>query len=223
MSSCFRPERVPAWLPDWRDASAYPGTGCRVRSLWAWDFLRRNDAYRRDFELLRLGVLAAPTVAERWSLLEPVDPARSWKSFDRNTALFVARHRTRVIRADTPPLALRSLSPDEIALVYSPGRPKAAQLAEFKACIDFHHRTRNLKFAKKEPDRAAKLYPAMWHRALRVVDAYAVSDDPLDAARAIKNTLPRVPHDKRAATDFVRNARKLGDEMIAGGYRSILA
>ena len=41
----------PTWLPDWRDASAYshldPET--TTGAQWAWEFLRRNENYQKDY------------------------------------------------------------------------------------------------------------------------------------------------------------------------------
>lgn len=35
-------------LPDWRDADAYGYTAGLTRRDWAWEYLRRNPAFRRD-------------------------------------------------------------------------------------------------------------------------------------------------------------------------------
>lgn len=40
---------IPEWLPNWRNVAAYPepdGLYCRG---WAWEFLRRNPEYQKDF------------------------------------------------------------------------------------------------------------------------------------------------------------------------------
>jgi transcriptional regulator len=33
------------WRPDWTDKKAYPNVNGTSRLQWAWEFLRRNDAY----------------------------------------------------------------------------------------------------------------------------------------------------------------------------------
>jgi hypothetical protein len=44
----------PDWLPDWRDAANYPSNASRQQ--WAWEFLRRNDAYQQLWnEVVRPG------------------------------------------------------------------------------------------------------------------------------------------------------------------------
>jgi hypothetical protein len=37
-------------VPDWRDASAYPKPDALDETLWRWEFLRRREEYRRDWE-----------------------------------------------------------------------------------------------------------------------------------------------------------------------------
>ncbi|MFC1818428.1 transcriptional regulator domain-containing protein [Thermodesulfobacteriota bacterium] len=40
----------PDWLPDWRDANAYPDPEANTARQWAWEFLRRNSKYQKDCE-----------------------------------------------------------------------------------------------------------------------------------------------------------------------------
>ncbi|MFA5593272.1 MAG: DUF6499 domain-containing protein [Micavibrio sp.] len=37
------------WLPDWRDKSQYPDPRSTSNKQWAWEFLRRNPDYQKDF------------------------------------------------------------------------------------------------------------------------------------------------------------------------------
>jgi len=51
-------------LADWRDARAYPAAdGSTLVARWHWEFLRRNQAYRRDFERFRALSWAVPDEA----------------------------------------------------------------------------------------------------------------------------------------------------------------
>ena len=45
------PEEL-SWLPDWRDASQYPPVEGTSGTRWAWEFLRRNPDYQRDYSSL---------------------------------------------------------------------------------------------------------------------------------------------------------------------------
>lgn len=37
------------WLPDWKDETAYPDPETTSLQQWAWEFLRRNPEYQKDF------------------------------------------------------------------------------------------------------------------------------------------------------------------------------
>ena len=38
-------------FPDWRDEEVYPESFSELeRQEWGWEFLRRNDRYRQDWE-----------------------------------------------------------------------------------------------------------------------------------------------------------------------------
>ena len=41
----------PDWLPDWKDPTAYPNPENTNAEQWAWEFLRRNSEYQRDYVL----------------------------------------------------------------------------------------------------------------------------------------------------------------------------
>ncbi len=43
---------IPDWLPDWQDESQYPDPETTEPKQWAWEFLRRNVAYQKDYKLL---------------------------------------------------------------------------------------------------------------------------------------------------------------------------
>ncbi|WP_353811759.1 DUF6499 domain-containing protein [Mesorhizobium sp.] len=42
------PEGAAAGWPDWWDKSSYDHTAHLIRRGWAWEFLRRNPAFRHD-------------------------------------------------------------------------------------------------------------------------------------------------------------------------------
>lgn len=54
---------VPDWLPNWRDAAAYPSEVGTTPERWAWEFLRRNSSYQRDFAR----VAKLPSAEDRYS------------------------------------------------------------------------------------------------------------------------------------------------------------
>lgn len=52
-------------LPDWRDASAYPKEAKFSPSQWAWEFLRRREDYRTDWQEFHDEIMAK---APEWPL-----------------------------------------------------------------------------------------------------------------------------------------------------------
>ena len=64
-----------AMTADWRSAKAYEGvTGLMPREI-AWEFLRRNPAYRADFKNSQhMSGDAAEKISQRWGLRFIVDP-----------------------------------------------------------------------------------------------------------------------------------------------------
>jgi hypothetical protein len=57
---------------NWRDATAYDYLSDLDPGPLAWEFLRRNAGYRRDFDVLTTGGEAAaeevPSFLEKWGL-----------------------------------------------------------------------------------------------------------------------------------------------------------
>jgi len=43
-------DNIPDWLPDWRDDSQYPHPKTTPLKQWAWEFLRRNPAYQKQWQ-----------------------------------------------------------------------------------------------------------------------------------------------------------------------------
>ena len=41
---------IPEWLPDWRDLTKYPDPKSASPTQFAWEFLRRNPVYQKDYE-----------------------------------------------------------------------------------------------------------------------------------------------------------------------------
>lgn len=66
---------APAWLPDWRDASAYEWLELASPTVLAWQFLRRNADYQRAFEELS---------GNRAFL--PPEPNQTWRSYSSRLA-----------------------------------------------------------------------------------------------------------------------------------------
>lgn len=66
---------------DWRSPAAYGHTKHIPAAGFAWEYLRRNDEYRRDFRTIALTAGAAARdleeFAHRWGLRFPVRSRRA--------------------------------------------------------------------------------------------------------------------------------------------------
>jgi hypothetical protein len=74
-------------MPDWRKAEDYAYTESLTLHQWAWEFLRRNPAYREDWASLQARITSGELVsdrtlidvniglASRWDLYVMADPA----------------------------------------------------------------------------------------------------------------------------------------------------
>ena len=87
---------APDWLPNWRDESQYPALESDSISAFAWEFLRRNEAYQTEYKQV-CGTLSVPEevkcaasfqalhplcqLGRRWGFLSNIaaqDPSLSW-------------------------------------------------------------------------------------------------------------------------------------------------
>lgn len=57
---------IEGWRPDWRDPEQYPDPESTSMLQWAWEFLRRNPEYQKDYERWA----ALPTVYSDGALFE---------------------------------------------------------------------------------------------------------------------------------------------------------
>lgn len=42
-------ENIPEWIPNWENPCEYPDPATTSMKEWAWEFLRRNEEYQRDY------------------------------------------------------------------------------------------------------------------------------------------------------------------------------
>ena len=65
---------------DWRVPGAYGHAKTIPAAGFAWEYLRRNDEYRHDFQIItltgRLGERQLERFAQRWGLRFPKRPRR---------------------------------------------------------------------------------------------------------------------------------------------------
>src|SRR3954447_26180306 len=71
-----------SWRPNWRKSSAYP---LRLTDAqWRWEFLRRSDDYKADFELYHESYVAR--MVDEFKGTPPPQGVESWDSHFRGTA-----------------------------------------------------------------------------------------------------------------------------------------
>jgi hypothetical protein len=65
---------IPQWLPDWRKEEDYPDPGKTEPAHWAWEFLRRNPDYQKDFQDHCGPFTVELTPSGDYTLISPDDP-----------------------------------------------------------------------------------------------------------------------------------------------------
>lgn len=208
---------------DWRDPSDYPFEGF-TNKQWAWEFLRRNEQYKRDWQdtlpehleyIEDMKKQHLPTehlegycsedpdflipsmeAREKWGLTGLVNPEQDHPSFQALTFT------TEFIRR-------RPLQDNEVNLTFDLNLPIKPQL---ERAFKF------LSKIQKEQDRniiRPKRHKENWVELLRIFDAYKLGAKPKLIASTLYPDLPN-PYPDYPMSDLVkkkfRQARKIIDE-----------
>jgi hypothetical protein len=72
----FRPKEHD-WLPEWDQEDQYPNADKMDLEDWAWEFLRRNRKYQKNWEMARKNPSLKNKFAEHWGLIELASPVFS--------------------------------------------------------------------------------------------------------------------------------------------------
>ena len=195
------PEAVPRFgVPDWREPNAYPKE--LTPDGWAWEFLRRNDDYRRYFlqhhdtpsipsnfaraldsptaQTKRAGADSSGTkerVIQNWGflLMRPVDPSLSAVEYP-SVRFWPTEWRT--LAAKWKPSRMRAvkvewdLSMREVAIKFDAALPLQGQLAAARKLLQ--ERQRNLAVLESVRKKARKVSRKNLVTSLRILDAIAV-------------------------------------------------
>lgn len=169
------PKKYMNWLPDWRDASAYPSESATSNHL-AWELLRRN----RHFQQECLKAVDSPTMqatlAKNWGL--QLFKA-FWESYTSHEELFVAGKRAASPPKGEPPTAFvmssRLVGPHRLVLELN--LQKLGQSTEkddvsflsLREAIQQHVHERS----EKSSLRQRGVWTGKIGRHLRVVDAFS--------------------------------------------------
>jgi hypothetical protein len=225
-------EQPPRWLPDWRDAAAYPTPGSPSwisANQWRWEFQRRDPAYQRDWvEFTKLAAIYGidpdtpagdlkmrlgprfKALVDKYGMLKPIDPASP------SPPLFVQVRRL-AISPPGQPIEMKAIRLEEgTALVQIDLRqPLAPQLTKTRGRL-------LALTADWKPARLAQWRPERWLTYLRLLDA--------DACAATKDEISRVlypnlendyPH--RNLDARLRDDRRAAQKLCRGdGYTRIM-
>ena len=75
---------VPTCQPDWRNRSHYDDTASLSRQGWAWEFLRRNPAFRKARKRLKPSLMTIDSPAPAFkavSLFKALRSLEDWSVF----------------------------------------------------------------------------------------------------------------------------------------------
>jgi hypothetical protein len=126
--------QVPSWLPDWRDTNAYRALRGISDTDWAWQFLRRNRKYQREYaRALDAGSLADERLARKWNVTPLPDPAIAVPP-DAN----FTRSRIGILRfsRDGSTLAWRPYEQHELGVILDLRAPLDEQLNVARSAFD---------------------------------------------------------------------------------------
>lgn len=151
---------------NWRNADDYQYTDALNGTGWAWEYLRRNSAYRRDWQSLDGSEQALGSVAIRWGLsVSPPDPAQTALELSDLLAFKAHAQVAKVITQDSDYLGQVEL---RVALGFDLDLPLPEQVDE--ALKFLQDRQQNQQTAGM-PMRSIRSQKAAWLQGLRCLDA----------------------------------------------------
>ncbi len=224
---------IPDWLPDWKDAGAYPygkvvarldskPPDPRIRNYrgWAWEYLRRSPDYQRDWATLALphydddrsfgdGV-PIKHFQQQYGILLPIDPARGAEVDPSFVMNMLADGRFLPNDRDE-----RTANPAREVLVFRKDWPLASQLERARRYLESTQSTSDRKVA------TARNHVEKWPFYLRILDAEAAGAADREIASALfPETKDEYPD--HSARQQVKNDRRAAHRLRDGEYRYIV-
>lgn len=206
--------------PDWRDAKQYPARA--TAREWAWEFLRRNPAYRLAWaEFAALAGAQRTQYGERWGLRAIADPR-----FARARAVFLKPTPAKVLmrlvsatedaesraaassRARDGYLQLISGEPHEAIVVFDLRYPIAPQLKNLEARLEAERELQRGGEAPAGVVRPHRMQHDAWRKYLRALDASDDRAQLVEIETVLRITSP-VPG--KAASQLLQQARAVRD------------
>ena len=232
---------APDWLPDWKDAAAYPGSEDLAPVFWAWQFLRRNPEYQRKwselqkhtpFEKKAQWVALTAPIEREFDIVHVTDPAN-----DRPYAMGIGWWPVPYPRIDHAGEGLTPSTEDSLVVEFDLGQPLDAQLEEAKSEMQRirSERKEDMQSIRDEwkargladPLGEMPLFPKgtrhqwkIYPYYLRVLDADAVGASLSDIVAIL---LPDIEdsYPNYAGKKHMRNNLNAARALRDGGYRNI--
>jgi hypothetical protein len=210
---------------DWKNEEDYDYTEKHTPELWAWEFLRRNPDYRKDWKIAFSSscykesdhpeTLSFKGGRSKWGLLldQIIDPDVEKPSVDYPYSLFY----TYGYYYDKGSLnMLPEMKETEILAVIDLAKPIPQQLEHFKVLLE---EDQNYSIAYSDlriPNvRNKSIY---WKDYLRILDAVDAESDFKEIAAVIYN----YDDDPNNAQKKAKNSFNQANVLVNGGYRHIL-
>ena len=231
------------WRPDWLDESAYDFLSCASWNTWAWQFLRRNGEYQKDWKLIvtdcnRLGVGTSLTslsrkIGEKWFLTEMIDPSAD-RADGRWLISGFARRLTKAPKTNSEYLDLKK--PEKQGYGFDLTKPISAQVKAVKADLLALQKSLQDDGVIEVQNPGKKIGELTLY--LRILDARANLTSHLDITNTLESYksleeddsgIASTPSDKKlqAAGSDIALARlnqnlKAANRLVKGGYQNLL-
>ena len=219
---------LPDWLPDGQDVDQYPDPEQATAEQWAWEYLRRNSDYQKDYkkaqsqpeELINTTGDLMAVLGQKWGLFVIWDPAMRDLS---QIPLFVAQWGPSIIEyVEKDGVCMNApwvpSSKNEVAVIFDRSKPTEPQIEKARTL---------LSLARKYPltGDAAKSYTRISGKklleCLRVWDARTAGMSYKKIAKWLAphepNQYPERSPEKRLSKRF-----KKAERLINGGYRDLV-
>jgi hypothetical protein len=227
---------------DWRNVKDYDYMDNHTPELWAWEFLRRNPEYRKDWEeafaiwgknksdapnhwahlfgsscsteKCQPETLSFESARVKWQLFQPeiINPDIDKPPFEYPFPLFYTYG---YYYSKDELYLLSNLNDSEVVAVFDLAKPIQQQLEHFKSILE-EEQNDLVKHSELEIP-VVKNKPGYWKDQLRIFDAITAGSDEREIASVI--------YDEKTynnAQDKVEHGYASAENMIYGGYRRIL-
>ena len=167
------------WRPDWKNEQKYPNPRNTSPEEWAWEFVRRNHEYQKDYESLVAGLPPLKTQKDNWSKYEPVNKEIR-KHFSQKFGVSYARSPSKRFSKNLkferqpviitkPRIKKYEINYGEVLVSFDLLKPINPQLKKIK--IELEKQKDIFHEIYKEPENKKRAQTEKYQTYLRVLDA----------------------------------------------------